>query len=121
MPDSPFSEGAVPNIQPKPPLVKTETVSSVLSLVIWEKKPNPHLAPPSCQGVVESDGALEGFDDMSGEQPHLSQPDYDDPVIFLRHHLMKELLEPEPASRVLGALSLEVSKARLDGIWSNLG
>lgn len=52
--DHPCSEEIFPDTQPKSPLVQLGPVCSFPVPCCLEAKPEPHLAAPSSQGVVES-------------------------------------------------------------------
>lgn len=52
MPDHPSGEETLPNVQSKPPLVKS--ISSHPITCSLGAEPNPHLAEPSCKGFVKN-------------------------------------------------------------------
>ena len=53
--DSPFGKEIFLNIQPKPPQVQLEAVSSCSATCCLRKEIDTHLATASFQAVVESD------------------------------------------------------------------
>jgi len=53
--NSPFGEEFFPNIQPKPPLVQLEAISSHFITCYLGEETDSHLATTSFQAVVESD------------------------------------------------------------------
>ena len=55
MPDNPSGEEISPNIQPKPPLVQLQAISSHPITSYLGKETNPHLTTTPLQVVVESD------------------------------------------------------------------
>ena len=72
--DNPFSEEFFPNIQSKPPWCNLRPFPLVLSLVTWEKRPDPHLPTTSFQVVVESNQVSPEPPPLQAKQSQFPQP-----------------------------------------------
>ncbi|KAJ7400308.1 hypothetical protein BTVI_106655 [Pitangus sulphuratus] len=74
MPNYPFCEELLPDVQPKPPLAQLKTVSSCPAASCSGEERDPYLATIFCQVVVESDEVSPEPPRLQAKQPQLPQP-----------------------------------------------